>query len=265
MWIGSAITGLFSTSSTVIGLPWKTAPGWAHALVALMHRDPRQSCGVVAEFGGVALRDLRVRAVLADVAVRDLELGLRRAVVVARRPVPAEGLPGPRFRPRDFRRARHHDEHRLALSQLDRRGGPPHHARRGRTAQVDPVAEVQRQPQILRQRGRREQVRLGDAVRRKPVHHSRIHAGVLDHHLRQPGILVQRERRRRGLPPFGGQLRDADDRRLATQTRHDESRCGRATVAVPGISTSSPRLQKMSRSTWPSPRLPVTTPPKDSA
>ena len=31
MWIGSAITGLFSTSSTVIGLPWNTAPGWAHA------------------------------------------------------------------------------------------------------------------------------------------------------------------------------------------------------------------------------------------
>jgi hypothetical protein len=31
MWIGSAMTGLFSTSSTVIGLPWNTAPGWAQA------------------------------------------------------------------------------------------------------------------------------------------------------------------------------------------------------------------------------------------
>jgi hypothetical protein len=31
MWIGSAITGLLRTSSTVIGLPWKTAPGCAHA------------------------------------------------------------------------------------------------------------------------------------------------------------------------------------------------------------------------------------------
>ena len=56
----------------------------------------------------------------------------------------------------------------------------------------------------------------------------------------------------RALPLLGGQLRDADDGRFAAQARHGAPRCGSATVAVPGISTSSPRLQKMSRSTRPS-------------
>ncbi len=43
----------------------------------LVYRDPRQSRGVITVFVPIALGDLRVRAVLADVAIRDLEFGLR--------------------------------------------------------------------------------------------------------------------------------------------------------------------------------------------
>jgi hypothetical protein len=43
----------------------------------LVDCDFRQSCWVVTEKGGVSLRDLRVRSVLAHVAVRNFELGLR--------------------------------------------------------------------------------------------------------------------------------------------------------------------------------------------
>ena len=77
MWIGSAIIGLARTSSTVIGLPWKTAPGMRARVGALVDGDLGNRGRVVAELRRVALSDLRVRRVLTDVAVRDLELGLR--------------------------------------------------------------------------------------------------------------------------------------------------------------------------------------------
>jgi len=56
---------------------------WVCARVgALVDGDLGDGGGVIAELRGVTLSDLRVRRVLADVAVRDLELGLRRPVVV---------------------------------------------------------------------------------------------------------------------------------------------------------------------------------------
>ena len=67
-----------------------------------------------------------------------------------------------------------------------------------------------------------------------------------------------------------GQLGDPDDRRFAAQSRirRVSSRRGRATVAVPGISTSSPRRPAMSSRPGrrrPSTRFAVTTPPNVSS
>ena len=108
------------------------------------------------------------------------------------------------------------------MPDFDRGRGPPHHAGRGRTAQVHPVTEVQRQAEVFRQRGRCEHVRLRDAVARQPVHHSRDPRPASS-----ITIFASRAYWSRvndggpALAAFGRQLRDADDGGLAAQPGHD--------------------------------------------
>ena len=58
------------------GLTVEHRAGMGACVGALIHRDLRQRRRVVSVLGAVALRDLGERGVLADVAVRDLVLGL---------------------------------------------------------------------------------------------------------------------------------------------------------------------------------------------
>ena len=74
---GSAIIGLASTSSTVSGLSEKIAPWCVIGVDALVDDDLGHRPLVVAVGRRIQGGDLAVGTVLAEVAVGDLELGLR--------------------------------------------------------------------------------------------------------------------------------------------------------------------------------------------
>ena len=129
-----------STSSTVIGLPKNTASGLAHALTRWSAAILARATLVPAVAVVVALRVHRVAAVLRDVAVGQLELGLRRAPRAARRAVHRAGRRGcarDGRRRRRRRRRRAHDH----VAQTRARSPPrpatpcrPPTRRRGRPA-----------------------------------------------------------------------------------------------------------------------------------
>src|SRR6202012_3203279 len=117
--------------------------------------------------------------------------------------------------------------------------------------------------------GRGEHVGFRQAVAYQAVDRRGVHTGIVDNHLGQQRVLIQGERRWAGLFALGRQFGDPDDRGIATQTRHVWSpRSGRATVAVPGISTVAPRRPASSGSPsppWAASRFAVTDPPKCSS
>ena len=113
----------------------------------------------------VALRVHGVAAVLRHVAVGDVELGLRRSPLHARRAEHDQrGSPGRGPRRRRTRSPDGRAHHHVADAQLDGRRGPPHHADGRRAAEIDALGEVDRPAAVLGDGRGEEQRRLGDVA-----------------------------------------------------------------------------------------------------
>ncbi len=95
----------------------------------LIYHDLGHRALVVAVYRAVALSDLPVWAVLAEVAVGDVEFGLRRTVLIARRAEEhgVDQLLGFLLRHLGDVASGQRAEHDIAQPQLDGRGRAPHH------------------------------------------------------------------------------------------------------------------------------------------
>ncbi len=161
---GSAISGDASTSSTLTGRSKNTASGLAHALDPLIGDDLGPAALVPPEQLVVALRVQGEAAVLTEIAVRDVELGLRRPPRRARRAEPDTrvGRVGRRGEGSGLHGCR--AQHDIADPQLDRRRRPPHHAHRAGATEVEALGEVERPAAVLGDRRGDEVRRLADVA-----------------------------------------------------------------------------------------------------
>ena len=187
---------------------------------ALVDGDLGEGFGVVAVLGAVLHRDLGVAAVLGDVAVGDVELGLGRAVVGGGRAVaPTAGSAG--------RIGRSwggpggggdHDD--VAESELDGGSGSPDHRGAGGAAEVDDLGEVDLEAEVLGDRGGDEGVGLADVGGADAVDLGGVDAGVVEGFAGQLGPLFEGEDGRGGGSAFGFPLGNADDGCFASES-HD--------------------------------------------
>ena len=185
----------------------------------LVDGDLRDRALVVAELRAVPLGDHRVPGVLRDVPVRDLELGLGRAVEVRRRAVhPARIGRFGRRRSGDRSRGQRAD-HDVADAELDGGGRAPHHPHRRRAAEVDVLGVVHLEPAVLGDGRGHEHLRLADVIGADdPVDLGRRDAGVVERERGQVGPLLERELGFAREAPLGRVLGDAHHRRVTPES-----------------------------------------------